>query len=226
MVLETTTDTAVVASDTTLPVTATTGMAVSDNIGILQDDDTIHLDIISNSYAGVAVAFTRGLTSAAASGNSVYSYTNVAHRPQKIMEAALRDSSNNDRELTSMSQREYMQLNDKTQASTPSQYYLDMQLGDAVVYPWPLQDSNDTQIIYKYIKHYDDMDAASDDLDFPVEWSMAIIYGLALHLANVYAVEEDVYNRLQRVASRTFKNANKYDIEDSSMEIQPDMSGM
>ena len=223
---ETTTDTAHIATDTVIGVALTPWAAASGSIGILLDDGTIHWTTITGYVGDTSYTIAAGLPSAAASGNKVYVYTNVAHRPQKIMEAVLRNSSNNDTPLEFISQSEYMEISDKGQSGTPSLLYLDMQLGDAVLYPWPKQDSNDTQIIYKYIKHYDDMDASTDDLEFPVEWTMAIIYGLAMHLANVYAVDEEVYARIARTASLTFKRANNYDIEDTSIEFEPDPSEM
>ena len=223
-VTETTTDAAEAAAQTVISVTSTSGFANSDNIGILLDDDTIHWSTISSFVADDTVTIASGLNSAAASGSKVYTYTTVAHRPQRIMDIVLRDSSGNDTELNVVSQNEYMMLNNKDSSGRPSQVFLDMQLGDAILYPWPVQDQNNTKIVYKYVKHYDDMDAASDDLEFPVEWTMAIVYGLAMHLANVYAVEEEMYARIARTASTTFKRVNVYDIENASFEIEPDPS--
>ena len=220
-VTDTTTDVAVVASDTTLPVTATTGMTVGDNIGILQDDDSIHWDIISAISAGVDVTLTNGMASAAASGNAVYSYTNTAHRPVKIQKVILRDSSDNDIPITPMSQDEYMDINDKNMSSRPSQYFYDEQLGDSILSPWPIMDKNGHKLIYKYTKPFDDLDAATNNAEFESDWIMAIVYGLAEHLMVTYAVDEPTEKRITRGANRYFKLANKFEVEDSSMYLQP-----
>ena len=221
-VTDTTTDVAVVASDTTLPVTATTGMTVGDNIGILQDDDSIHWDIISAISAGVDVTLTNGMASAAASGNAVYSYTNVAHRPVRLQKVVLRDTSGNDTPLEALSQDEYMELNDKDMSSRPSRYFYDPQLGDAILSPWPVIDNNGYKLIYKYTKPFDDLDGASDNAEFESDWIMAIVYGLAEHLMVKYSVDEDTEKRIVRGANRYFKLANKFEEEQASMYLQPD----
>ena len=220
-VTDTTTDTAVVASDVIIPVTATTGMTVGDNIGILQDDDTIHWDTISTINAGVDVHITNGVASAAASGNAVYSYTNVAHRPVMLQKVILRDTSGQDIPLEALSQDEYMELNDKDMSARTSRYFYDPQLGNAILNPWPVIDQNGYKLIYKYTKPFDDVDTATDNVEFESDWELAIIYGLAEHLMVSYAVEEPTEKRIVRGANRYFKSANKFEVEESSMYLQP-----
>jgi len=219
-VTETTTTAALAASDVVIPVTSSTGMSVGDNIGILLDDDTIHWDIILTVDTATQVTLTTGVASASSSGDNVWSYTDTAHRPLKIMEAIIRDSSDNDTPIEFVSQQEYFQISDKDSAGRPSFLFIDNQLGNSVLYSWPVMDLNDYKILYKYIKPYDDMDSATDDFEFPVEWTMAIVYGLAYHLCTSYNVDEQTYNRIARQASLTFKRANNFDIENTSIEFE------
>jgi len=221
---ETTLDAAEAAAETTISVTSTSGFANSDQIGILLDDDTIHWSTISSFVTDDTVTIATGLASAAASGNMVYTYTSIMHRPYKIMEVVLRDTDDRDIILEPISQNTYMGLNDKASSGNPTGYYFDPLLTNSKISFWPVIESNDYKVLIRYVKPYDDMDAASNNLDFPVAWTMAIIYGLAMHLCVKYSVEDTNYNRIIRQASVLFKRANAMDIEYGSFEIEPDPS--
>ncbi len=221
-VTDTTTTAAHVITDTVIAVADSTGMTAADNVGILLDDDTIHWDTIVSVDSAIQITLTTGLASASASGNSAHGYTNVAHRPVRLQKLVLRDTSGNDIPLDPWTQDEYMEINDKDMASQPSRYFYDPQLGDAVLSPWPVIDKNGYKIIYKYTKPFDDLDAATDNVEFESDWELAIIYSLAELLMVPYAVDELTEKRIVRGANRYFKLANKFEVEDGSMYLQPD----
>jgi len=222
----TTTDAAEAALETVISVTTTNGFTVGDNIGIRLDTDVIHWTTIDSFVPDDTVTIATAIPSAVALGNEVYTYTLTAPRPYKIMEVVLRDTSGQDRPLESISQQEYMEIADKGTTGEPSLYYYDPQLDNGKIYFWPVIDKNDYKIIYRYVKVYDDLDASSDNAEFPITWLLAIIYGLAMHLGVIYAVEDTNYKRIIATASRTFKRVNSVDVENTSIEFEPDPSEM
>ena len=214
--------TAAAAGGTNTLLFDTTGgtMANGDIVGIVLDDDTIEWDtVLSFNDTGVTINGT--IASAAASAAIVYFYTNIAHRPVRLQKVVLRNTSGNDIPLTVMSQDEYMELNDKDMSSNPSQYFYDPQLGSGVLYPWPVIDTNGSKLIYKYTKPFDDLDASTDNVEFESDWELAIIYNLAEHLMVAYAVDEITEKRITRGARRHLRLANKFEIEDGSVYMQP-----
>ena len=58
-----------------------------------------------------------------------------------------------------------------------------------------------------------DLDSASDDLDYPQEWYHAIALNLALQLCPKYGVSSEVFNQLGRMASAAYMTASADDSE-------------
>jgi len=221
-VSETTTNADLAAAATVITTDSTPVLTTGHNIGRLLDDDTIHWTTVSAYVSSSSYTIADALPSAAASGNKMYMYVNVAHRPVRLQKRVLRDTSGNDIPLDPWTQDEYMEINDKDMASQPSRYFYDPQLGDAVINPWPVIDKNGYKIIYKYTKPCDDLDASTDNVEFESDWELAIIYSLAELLMVPYAVDELTEKRIVRGANRYFKLANKFEVEDGSMYLQPD----
>ena len=70
-------------SSTSIGLTSFSGMAASDNIGILLDDGTLFWTTISGA-PGSTTTIATGLSGAASAGNTVFTYTSKISRPQRI----------------------------------------------------------------------------------------------------------------------------------------------
>lgn len=177
---------AAAAAATSLTVDSTTGMAVSDVILIELDAGTLQSTTISTIPSSTTLTIASGLTSVAAIDNKIYTYTTAIGRPLRISSARLRNSSDDDRELTALSRSEYFSLTNKDSAGSPTSYYYDPQLTTASLYVWPVPDTVDQRLEITYSKSLEDFDAAGDNPDFPQEWLLALMWNLASLLAPAY----------------------------------------
>lgn len=220
-VVETTTTAAAASGASTVVVTTATGMAASDNIGIVLDNDTIQWTTIS-SIASLTITLADTLTSAAASGNRIYTYTTALNRPVDISQIRLRNDSNIDRVLTKLSREDYFSIPNKDTVGVPSQYYYDPQLSSAFIYLWPKPNSVDQRLKITYTRPLEDMDASTNNPDFPQEWLLAIVYNLAVLLAPAYGKETKVQGGLGQMASFALQTAKSFDIDTGSVFIVPE----
>lgn len=90
---------------------------------------------------------------------------------------------------------------------------------------WPLTSDTGTisskQIIAVYQKEFDGFTAASETLDFPAYWTLAIVYKTALLLSPENGVPIADRTALAQEASTYWKLAADYGDEDGSLYIQP-----
>jgi len=212
-----------IASDVTLEVDSTTGMTVADNIGILQDDGTIHWTTISSITDSDTVVVATGLVSASAIDNHIYYYTNKIDRPHHVNEVLRRDYDDRiDVPLIKMSRDEFNTLSDKDSSGTPVNYWYDPQLTNAKMNIWNVADSdfakNDVLVLWVK-KPFDDMDAGTNDFECPQEWYMPIMYDLSLLLAPMHFLPTKERYELKVLATKYRDMAESP--EDASIFLQP-----
>lgn len=87
---------------------------------------------------------------------------------------------------------------------------------------WPTPDDSTTSITFHYQSPFEDMDAASDDFDFPSEWMQALIYNLAWSLAPEYGIPPTDRSLLQKEAQYWHQYALSMGSEEGSIFFQPD----
>ena len=104
----TTTTAAQVTSTVIIPVTTSTGMVVGDNIGIELDDNTRHWTTILTVDSTTQITLTTGIISASKSGSSVFTFTDLIERPNRVL-SCIRKSFADDNEIlvNSWSRNEY-----------------------------------------------------------------------------------------------------------------------
>lgn len=216
---------AAAAAATALTVTSTTGMTAADYIAITLDDNSVHWDTIASVPGATTVNITTGLASAAASGNVVRWYTTKIERAMRILQVWRRDTSDIDTQLTAIGRQEYDNLTDKTNKAVPVQYYYDPQLSAGYLYLWPTPDDERDRFVFKFQRTLEDFDASADNPDFPQEWYFALVYNLAAHLAIKYERDANKVSQLVALAGSSKSAAESFDVETTSLFIQPDLGG-
>lgn len=210
------------ASATNLTVDDITGISNGDNIGVVLDDGNIHWDTVNGAPAGSTVVITTGLASAASDGLAVYTYTTKIDRPLRIIEITRRDSTDNDIWVNQISLNEYNEQTKKTNDGKVLHTTYDPQLTDGLLYVWPRSDTVTDTLEFWYHRPFEDFDNLSDDPDFPQEWYLALVYGLASLLADTYNVESRLASRLEKRAVKYKDLAMEFDTEPVSLFLQPD----
>lgn len=187
--VNTTLSAAEASGQTVLSITSTTGMTASDNIGIELDDGTRQWTTIVSVDSATQITVTASLTGAAASGNTVVAYTNkIADRPLRILDMRSVDLANNKTAITmeNIGYDQYFNIPIKTTDGRPLNYYYDKLLdaGELYVFPRP----NDVNILLEFTYHeaIEDVDSGTNSMDFPTEWTLPLIYGLAVELMMAY----------------------------------------
>lgn len=213
--------TAASSTDTVIAVDDGASTANSDIIGIELDGGSIQWTTISSGGGTNSITIAAALTDDAAVGNRVYAYTTKANRPMKIIEAALTDASDlTDIPLKVEPLRSYVSLTNKVSEGRPTTLYFDPQRVTSYVYVWPEPDRVDYFITLWVQRTLDDLDAATDDVDFPQEWFMAISLNLAVALSPKYGVTGTEFRQLQFLADYYLDLAKSYDTE-GGFTIEP-----
>lgn len=218
----TTTTVAAVAAATTLTVASVTGMAASDNIGIQLDSGARQWTTIS-SIAGLVITIAAGLTSAAASGNTVVTYTSKINRPIEITQVRKYDLDTlTESEISLIHRDEYYSLTKKTQEGLPAFVYYDKQLASGTLKVWPACDDVNVIIKFTYYDEVEDFDAATDDPDFPSEWFEALILGLAYRLARRFGMAQ-ILEVLRLDSDIAFNKIRNFNVEYPNIQFSPNM---
>ncbi len=178
-----------VTSDVTLQVGSTTGMTAADKIGILLDSGTVQWTTITTvTDVDTLVIPATGLTSAAAVGNRIFTYTTKLMRPLYIENAVLRDTDGNDSDLNPMMVDYYEALPNKSTDAEPAFYLYENSLINGTLL-LDYEPSDMTKVIrLTFMAPAENYDAVANDIAYPQEWLAAIAMGLAKRVAPKFKV--------------------------------------
>jgi hypothetical protein len=110
-------------------------------------------------------------------------------------------------------------------SGTPVNLYYQPLNGSGNINLWPKPADATTTITIRYQRPFEDMNSATDDLDFPSYWTEAIIYGLAFRLAPEYGVPLQDRQILQKEAEFFHQQALSFGTEEGGLFFQPDFAG-
>ena len=219
--------TAAVSTATTLVVDSTTGMAASDFIMVEQDDGTQLWTTIVSVDSSTGLTITDALTDDVAVDNEVWTYTSKPQRPLKLVNPFIRRyPGRTDTNVWMVEREKYRGLSGKvTSGSSPNQIYHDPQLttGQLFVYPVPSEPDQTLHLSAHY--PFEDMDAITDDFDFPQEWLNALRYNLAVELLTEYSCPPERANRIERRAIILLDEVLGWDQEEGSLHFGMEASG-
>ena len=149
-------------------------------------------------------------------------------KPVEILEAYRRlTSTENDVPLIRQSRTDYWALNNKSASGVPVNFYFeikqDVGANDFTVWPAPdttFAANNTIEILYQ--KPFDDLDSGTDNLAFPQEWELAVVYGLAVILAPEYGLALSERKMLREEAKEEKQRVLDWDQEHTSVFFQPE----
>lgn len=222
--VSTTLTSAAAASATTLSL-ASTGMTIGDYIGIELTNGTRQWTTIATIPGATSVTISVALTSAAASGLTVVSYTSKINRPLKITRATTYHlTTAAETQIQDISEDEYFDLPIKSTAGRPNNFYYDKLLDNGVIYVFPTPNNVKEVIKFTYYDSIMDMVSSSDNFDFPQEWFHTILYNLACELCYAWQkfVELDKY---EMKANALKTKAKQWDGDEASLKIKINNNG-
>jgi len=221
----TTTTTNQITFDVIIPVTSSTGMIAGDYIGVELDDNTRHWTTIATVDSGVQVTITTGIVSASALGSTVFTFTTLVQRPERILSFRRKTySDDNEIPVLSWSRNEYFnQVNKASQGTTVNCYY-SPQLTNGRLYVWQTADSVNDFIRFTFERPLEAVTLSTETIDFPSEWLEAIVYNLAARLADEYNTPPFKVQSVTAKAIQFLDDLLGWDEEMESLNLQPDFS--
>jgi len=203
------------AFDIVITVDSTAGMSPADFIGVKLTDNSIHWTQILAVDSATQVTIYQGLASAASDDGEVYAYTTKAYRPRSIFAPYRRSADGSDNQIDQIGEQEYRNLTLKSSVGVPNLVHYRASLDSGTLYVWPTGDGNTDKIVILANYYPDDFDSASDNAQFPVEWSSALIWGLAAELGPEYGLPDREQKRNFQIAAAKRERALDADIEDA-----------
>jgi len=219
----TTSTTANVATDTIISVTSTAGMVALDAVGVELDNNARHWTTIASVDSAVQITITTQLPSDAKAGSTVFTYTDLAQRPNRILSYRRKTyAQENEIPVTSWSRQSYFNQVNKLSRGTIVNAYYSPQLENGRVYVWQTATSVNNLLRFTFERPLDDILTSDDTLDFPPEWLEAIIYNLAARLADDYDAPPQKAANVNNKAIAFLDDLLGWDEEMESITLQPD----
>lgn len=151
----------------------------------------------------------------------------TTYRPEEIFQVRRRlTASTTDIILQRLAREDFYRLSNQASEGVPTQYYLDLAIASTGLnlHIWPAPNATfaaDSTIEIICQKPFDDMDAATDNLAFPVSWELAIVLNLAALLAREYGLSVSDQRELREVAAVEKKRVLDWDNEKTSLFLMP-----
>lgn len=132
-------------------------------------------------------------------------------RPLRLVSARRKDTSSREVPIEVFSREDYMGIPVKTTQGAPAGVYYDVQRSNGVLYIWPTGDTVNNQVVLTFRRPLEDLKTGANDMDFPPEWHLALIYNLAAKLAPKYPSPSS--GAVQEEAERLFAELLQHDEE-------------
>lgn len=205
-------------------VASSAGMSQGDYIGIELDNGTIQWSTIT-VLAGQSVSISDTLNGAAASGNSIFSYTNKLQRPLSLLSVRYYDGSN-ETPVEIVPRETFMDQPNKASAGRINEVYYSPQRDTGILYVWPVGVSDKTPRLFMTVQRpIENVDSKTDEFDVPQEWMEPIKWGLAWRIAPEFgSLSVAEISGLKRVADEMLEEACGWDSEKTSVTFNIDLS--
>lgn len=217
-----------IATDTTINIDLSAGMAIGDIIGVRLDDGTRQWTTILTIPDGLSVTIPApGLTGATAIDNSVFTYTNQLDRPVRLLQLRRDKLGTTEEEIEAeqWSREEYFAQPDKISEGTINNWYYSPQLVDGRLYIWQTANDVDQVARFTYERPIEITLDTSENPDFPAEWFRTLKYNLAADIAPEYRVPQDRLDRIELKADELLEGSLGFDFEPDSISMQPWIGG-
>lgn len=217
---ETTLSAAASSGATTASLTVSTGLAVSNSLGIRLDDGTRQWVTVSSLGP---LVFTPALTDDAASGNTVFFYTTDLGKALRIPRGRRVNgsgSTSQEIELVVYGKSDYENLPNKATSGTPTVFYYDPKQISGNLFIWPAPASIDNMLKITYYKPLDPYASAADEGVFPDEWGQMLSYNLAA-LGSPKFPGFDLHPDVKAMAFQMYSDMLDWDQESSPVRFEP-----
>lgn len=196
-----------------------------ERIGIQLDDGTRFWDNIVTVDSSTQVTINNGVPSAAAIGNTVYTYGTAIARPLRVLQTRFGETfTSSEIPVNQWSRAEYFDQPDKDSSGTVVNWYYSPALTNGELYVWQVANSINQVLRITYIDPIDIPTNTADQLEFPSEWYLPLKWAIADELGPGYGVSTERQIILKQNAATTLQEVLDFDVDRSSMSLQPDFN--
>jgi hypothetical protein len=219
------------------PITDSPGItapSVADVVGIRLEDGTMWWSTVAAADA-TSVTLDDAIPAGKATrvGSKIYTYTTQMNRPSNVLSVQRRDTSGNSTPVELIGRIAYENLSKKDSSGSPVKAHYDPQRGSTegqgtgVLHVWPVKNPISLDKLYIVVNYYaDDMDAAADEIGFPIEWANCLTWLLAKELSFEYGVDVQTRNQIVIIAEqKKLTLLNTMDVENASVSFAMDDRG-
>lgn len=192
-------------------------------IGIELSDGTMDWQRVLNVDSATSIDLADGISGAAASGATVYFYTNQISRPilvDNVMFAA--NYTAGEIQVQKWSRSDYFKQNDKTSQGSVTSAYFQPTRTNAELRVWPTASNVKNVLRFTYQEAMTAYTSASQTLEVTEEYYNAVKWQLAADLSPGYGLPAERQAAIQARATAKVQEAEDHDAEDAPMSIEPD----
>lgn len=153
---------------------------------------------------------------------ALYVFGALGTKPLRVIQGYYEDSNDVRRPLIPISRDEYVRLSQVTQTGQLNSYFVDKTRNSMDVYFWLTPDSTAATGAAHLIQQVQQTQVTqlTDLMDFPIEWFMALRWGLAEEIS--VGQPAQIVQMCQMNAAKYFTVLNDWDVEDPATFFQPD----
>lgn len=208
---------------TTLTVASSANAAASQSIGIELDDGTRQWTTVSSVPSSTSIVISAALTSAAASGNTVFYFTDQIVKPIRLENVMYASSiTSSEIPVTIWSRQEYMDQTDKDARGTVVNWYYQPRQSDGLLYVWQVANSVKNVLRFDVYKPLDSYGATGDTITLSEEFFRPLRWAVAAELGPEYGVKTDRQTVLEQKAAVYLEDALDNDVGTASVLFSPD----
>lgn len=155
-------------------------------------------------------------------GTALYTFGTAGLKPTRVIQSYYEDQNGVRRPLDPMSRDDYVRLSQVTQQGQLNSYFVDKQQSTLNVYFWLTPDATAALGTAHLIRQEQVTQSVSltDTMNFPVEWFLALRWGLADELST--GMSNDIQQRNSMKAKEYKEKLDNWDVEDADTYFQPD----
>lgn len=203
------------SGDTTIIVDDVTSLSINDNIGIVLSDNTIQWTTVTliNTSTNM-LTLDDALIADVSDGDNVYTYTNSAHKPLRILEVR-QYRNGSEIPLDPQTYFDYMRMPNKSSTnSSQSSWHYQKKYENGLLFLYPATSDMNNYFIFDYEPSFADVILTTDNIDFPPEWTYAVMLNLSVNVAAAFGKNTGQhYADVVRKANVEFQRAFAGDAE-------------
>lgn len=194
-----------------------------DRIGIELDNGSRFWDNVVTVDTATQVTINNGVTSAATTGNTAYTYGTAIARPMRLLQSRFAETiTASEIPVRQWSRDEYFDQPDKDSSGTVVNWYYTPTLTIGQLFVWQVANDINQVLRFTFVDPIEIPTDTNDMLEVPSEWYMPLKWSIAAELGPSRGLPDNRQLILESKAAGALSEALAFDVERESLSFQPD----